>query len=376
MHTCTYSRKAGPQAHGKAAYNSAECLTAIDGTKRDFTHKIGVTYTYLFSDQNLTRQKFWDTVEASEKRKDACTARGYDISLPIELTQEQNTELAKNFALYIKSKLNLNGIDLAIHYPVKRRKTANEQQENPHFHLLHPDRDSKGKKLNFSRNSKLIFELRQAWEDHVNKALETAGKQNRVFMGKTEKQIQQAKYEIDKLDKEEKEIKDKITAITQAKNRMPTEKQATVFYTDGSLRRQDNIIFTTNKHIITQQNAIFFTDGTISKQNSVIYFTDGTKINTEEEDYIYFTDKTSTRQEVKNEQRLNKTEMESNNPAQDRRKIQSTSKISERMDTGQRIQSQREHETCRNNEKLQSITRNATGQKSSQRHVSRYSPKL
>ena len=49
------------------------------------------------SDVFLNRQALWNHVESCEKRKDAQLAREVVISLPRELSPEQNWELAREF---------------------------------------------------------------------------------------------------------------------------------------------------------------------------------------------------------------------------------------------------------------------------------------
>jgi ATP-dependent exoDNAse (exonuclease V) alpha subunit len=43
------------------------------------------------------RSELWNSVEKTEKRKDAQVAREINIALPRELTHEQNWQLAKAF---------------------------------------------------------------------------------------------------------------------------------------------------------------------------------------------------------------------------------------------------------------------------------------
>lgn len=279
-----YSRKRGPQAHSKAAYDAADKLITPDGTIRNFKHKSGVVYSALFSNAAISRQAFWDAVELSEKRKDACTARGYAAALPAELTREQNIELAQDFALHIKQKFNLAGVDLAVHYP-------DHGAENPHLHLLHPDRDARGRKLNFSRNHELIFALRHEWEEHVNAALEQAGKNERIDMRNVWERGADILSEHEALDSKKAALENELAAIDAAiarKKHIPARQPAAActngqiihamplgIYTNGTRTRNQNLAFSTDGRIITNAPIGYSTDGGFLRQNNAAPSTNG-----------------------------------------------------------------------------------------------------
>ncbi len=80
------------------------------------------------------RETLWDEVEAAEKRPDAQLAFNFDFSLQSEFTNAENIELVRNFLLnHFVSRGMI--CDWAFHYP-----TENDENPNPHVHLLCPMR--------------------------------------------------------------------------------------------------------------------------------------------------------------------------------------------------------------------------------------------
>ncbi len=76
------------------------------------------------------RQTLWNVVERSEKRKDAQLAREVELTLPRELTHEQNVALVRSF---VQEKFVKEGMvaDIGIHRP-----PAADGKEQPHAHVL------------------------------------------------------------------------------------------------------------------------------------------------------------------------------------------------------------------------------------------------
>lgn len=181
------SRKKGHSTAAKAAYQSGTRLAA-DGHLHDYRrHARCVVMDELIMAQGapaMTRADFWQTVEKTEKRKDACVGRALEASLPRELNTKQQEELARAFTQALIERWQLPAADLAIHAPTPYapRKKKSQKKENPHIHLLIPDRDCQGKKLPWSRTPEVVKEIRQLWQDHVNRALEKAGLTARIDM--------------------------------------------------------------------------------------------------------------------------------------------------------------------------------------------------
>jgi hypothetical protein len=92
----TITRNKGHSAVGKAAYRSAEKLhdERLDKTF-DYSKKSDVFHKEIMSpekDVGFTkdRESLWNHVESCDKRKDARTALEVEVSLPKELSYEQN----------------------------------------------------------------------------------------------------------------------------------------------------------------------------------------------------------------------------------------------------------------------------------------------
>ena len=67
------------------------------GETFDFRHKGGVEFMGLVAQENAPewaydRRKLWNSVEKSEKRKDAQVAREFQIAMPNEFTAEHRRE--------------------------------------------------------------------------------------------------------------------------------------------------------------------------------------------------------------------------------------------------------------------------------------------
>ncbi len=121
----------------------------------------------------------WNTVEATEKRKDAQVARENIVALPHELTLEQNRELLHDFAqeAYIKRGM-VAQID--IHAPDQKGNN-----KNIHAHILLTTRQItrngfKDKKARNWNETATLKEWRGLWEKHLNRSLEKAGHSERV----------------------------------------------------------------------------------------------------------------------------------------------------------------------------------------------------
>ncbi len=81
------------------------------------------------------RQTLWNAVEKCEQGKKAQLAYSFDITLQVELSMEENIDLARRF---VQEQLVSKGMiaDLAIHLPEKEEGGI----PNPHFHVMVPMR--------------------------------------------------------------------------------------------------------------------------------------------------------------------------------------------------------------------------------------------
>jgi ATP-dependent exoDNAse (exonuclease V) alpha subunit len=167
-------RSEGRSAVACAAYRNGRVLhdKRLDKTY-SFARKDRVAHSEVFlpdgaPERFLDSECLWNEIEEIEKRKNAQVARECDVALPVELSEEQNKELAREFAMAIKDQGK--AVELNIH---------NLDGDNPHFHLMECMRninsDGLGSK-NRAWNDKLcITEIRQTWERICNKHLALAG---------------------------------------------------------------------------------------------------------------------------------------------------------------------------------------------------------
>jgi len=120
------------------------------------------------------REKLWNAVEKSEKRKDAQVSREIQLSLPKEFTQAQNISLAQTF---VKKEFVERGMiaDVALH---------NLEKDNPHAHIMLTTREITtqgfGPKARSWNKKELLLGWRKSWETHLNYELKKAGIEQEV----------------------------------------------------------------------------------------------------------------------------------------------------------------------------------------------------
>lgn len=185
LKTSVVSRGKGQSVIAKSAYNSASRMEDIrENEIKDFTNK-KCDYSEIILPENAPeefkdREYLWNSVELLEKRKDSQLAREFVIALPNEFNEEQNIELAKEFA----ESLSQDGmiVDLNIH---------DINKKNPHAHLLctlrgidengnfEPKRIGNKKVRDWDSTEKNI-EWRKRWETIQNNHLEKNNFSERV----------------------------------------------------------------------------------------------------------------------------------------------------------------------------------------------------
>ncbi len=198
----------GRSAVAAAAYRSGERLTnEWDGRTHDYTHKSGVVHTEImlpahappeFSD----RSTLWNSVEQIEKASDAQLAREIEVALPVELSRTEQLALVRS---YVQDNFVAAGMcaDFALH---------DKGDGNPHAHImltirpLKPDGrwgpkcrkvydlDSQGNHIPDGKggwknhredttdwnNRENAEKWRAAWAAYANRALEAAGRPERI----------------------------------------------------------------------------------------------------------------------------------------------------------------------------------------------------
>jgi MobA/MobL family/Large polyvalent protein-associated domain 7 len=131
-----FSRSRGESAVEKAAYRAGMRLTDLrTGEIHDYTRKQHVEHREILAPRGapewaFKREQLWNRVEAAESRKDAQVARELRLTLPRELSLDQQIALTREWC---ESQYVSNGMiaDFAIHSP-----PASDGGEQPHAHIM------------------------------------------------------------------------------------------------------------------------------------------------------------------------------------------------------------------------------------------------
>jgi ATP-dependent exoDNAse (exonuclease V) alpha subunit len=208
-HIQIITRGKGKSALAASAYRAGELIkNEYDGEIHDYTHKKGILHTEVLlpayaPEKYRNRTVLWNEVERVEKSVNSQLAREIDIALPIELTQEQNIALIRD---YVKRTFVDSGMcaDLCVHDTVNG---------NPHAHIMltmRPINDNgtwgnkQKKEYILDNNNNKIYdpkkrqykcrsipstdwneqskadEWRKAWEDAANTELKRLGFETRI----------------------------------------------------------------------------------------------------------------------------------------------------------------------------------------------------
>ena len=173
-------RSKGRSSVAAAAYRSGEMLVdERTSLVHNYTRKQGVAESYIEAPEDapgwmLDRGRLWNEVERKERRRDSQLSRELDIALPVELTEEQQSELVRR---YVREQFVERGMvaDVNIH---------RADEGNPHFHVMLTMREvaeegfaMKAREWN---DSKLHAAWREEWARHANHELERAGSSERI----------------------------------------------------------------------------------------------------------------------------------------------------------------------------------------------------
>ena len=186
------SRADGRSAVACAAYRSGEKLTCeYYGKEQDYTRKTGVEFTNIYAPENtksvlLDRNQLWNSVEKTERKKNALLAREFEIAFPSELNAVQRKKMLDELCQNLVKKHGVI-VDAAIHAP---HTDGGSDERNYHAHIMFTTRAidpqtgdfSANKYRDFSRDSgtKTVKHWRESFADLTNKHLEKAGYDVRV----------------------------------------------------------------------------------------------------------------------------------------------------------------------------------------------------
>lgn len=173
------SRSKGQSAVASASYRSGERLEdERTGETKYYARKVQPE-TMILSPSHAPdwvqdRNRLWNEVEKSETRKNSQLAREFNVALPRELSNEQQTELIKN---YVQTEFVNKGMiaDIAIH---------RDDKDNPHAHVMLTTREISEEGFTVKNRDwndrALLNQWREQWSAHANKSLEKAGIQERI----------------------------------------------------------------------------------------------------------------------------------------------------------------------------------------------------
>lgn len=193
-----FSRGKGHSVVSKAAYRAGESLYDERlGLTWNFTRKNHVEARFILAPEGapawvFDRQTLWNTVEHTESLHNAQLARELELALPRELTPDQQRALLQSF---LQEHFVLRGMvaDCAIHRPPARAPATGSDPlgeaaaDNPHAHVMLTmrtlARDCFDTKKNRAWNDwDLKNNTRFLWEIAANRALEAAGRVERIDM--------------------------------------------------------------------------------------------------------------------------------------------------------------------------------------------------
>lgn len=185
LSTKPISRSAGRSAVAAAAYRTqSRLLDERQGLTHDYERRSGVDHTEIVLPEGAgewTREQLWNAAEFAEVRKDARTAREWELALPEELTAEGRQALAVGFARELTQRYGC-AVDVAVHAPGKEG-----DHRNHHAHLLATTRvvagsalhdkvaielsDAKRLSLGLGQGRQEIEQVRALWAERTNQAL-------------------------------------------------------------------------------------------------------------------------------------------------------------------------------------------------------------
>jgi hypothetical protein len=171
---------AGRTATGAAAYRAGERIVdERTGQVYDYTRRRGEIETEILAPEGAPawaqdRSRLWNEVERAERRGDAQVAREMVVAFPKELNPDQQWELIR---AYVREEFVAKGMvaDVAIH----------RNPGNPHAHIMLTMREMGPEGFSAKKNREwnkpeLLERWREEWAVQSNRALERAGREERI----------------------------------------------------------------------------------------------------------------------------------------------------------------------------------------------------
>lgn len=230
----TIKRSAGRTATAAAAYRAGERIECQrEGRLHDYTRKQGIEETFIVAPETAPvwaqgRAALWNAAEERETRRNAVTAREWELSLPSEISAEDRSQITREFAEQLVSRYGV-AADVAIHAPNREG-----DQRNHHAHVLTTTRQlepdgftAKTRVLDSAKTGGAeIEQMRGVWAELQNRALERAGEAERVDHRSLEKQREAALDNGDELTAEELDRDPELKLGPAANSMERREKQA------------------------------------------------------------------------------------------------------------------------------------------------------
>lgn len=131
-HVKTVSRSKGASAVAGAAYRAGAMIRDEKHNKtHDYSRKSDVGFSTLIG-WSGSRSELWNCAELTDTRKNATTAREYEVAIPRELSPSDRIVLAREYAEWIYERHGV-AVDLNIH---------DLKGDKPHAHILTTTRES------------------------------------------------------------------------------------------------------------------------------------------------------------------------------------------------------------------------------------------
>lgn len=179
----TVKRSAGRTATAAAAYRAGESITCErEGRVHDYTAKRGIAESFILAPEDAPswvtdRAALWNAAEDREVRRNSVTAREWELALPAEISDEDRSLIARDFAQALVDRYGV-AADVAIHAPHREG-----DQRNHHAHILTTTRvmtaegfTDKTRVLDAAKTGGVeIEQMRGIWAEMQNQALERAG---------------------------------------------------------------------------------------------------------------------------------------------------------------------------------------------------------